>query len=245
MQDGHRRFRITNTFIEVSDSDSDDGLPGRLSLRASSAPRPETRGPPLPRPRGAQAQGEPPPGGLARGGSAAGSGMAAEAGGSPHDALDPVDSGLAGAGVASAASWPERDAQVEPGAQSSSTSETHASDQSLTMGEAVRALTQEDTGCLFLVRRVNALGFESEELLRSHYSSYGRVRRVLVVHSRSRCWSGSGTLSSRMRLRPGSMAFVVMEDPVVVERIICQVGREQTVAGKRVRVERFARSTFA
>jgi len=241
----HRRTRIKNTFIEVSDSDSDDGLPGRPSLRASSAPGPETRGQPLPRPREAQAPGEPPPGGLVRGGSAAGSSRAAEgeAGESPHHAPDPLDGGLGVAGVAAAASRPERDAQIEPGAQNSSTFEPRVSPQSLTLGEAVRALMQEDAGCMFLVRGVNALGFESEELLRSHYSGYGQVRRVLVVHSKARCWSG-GTLSSRTRLRPGSMAFVVMEDPDVVERIIYQVGREQTVAGKRVRVERFERSTF-
>ena len=69
--------------------------------------------------------------------------------------------------------------------------------QQQTLGEAVQALMQEDTGCSFLVRGVNALGLESEELLRSHYSGYGRVRRVLVVHSGARCWAGNGALSAR------------------------------------------------
>ena len=109
----------------------------------------------------------------------------------------------------------------------------------------MRALMQEDEGCVFLVRGTNGLGYESEELLRSHYSGYGRIRRVLVVHCKARCWAGNGALSTRTRLRPGNMAFVVMEDPDVVERILHQAGREQAVAGKRVRVERFQRCRWA
>lgn len=281
----HGRIRIKNTFVEVSDSDTDDCLPGRPSLRESSAPAPEARGG---QPRGSHTRGEPPPAGLARGGSAAeegagewphsapasrqhsGAGSGAPEGSpasrravlqllkvgssgaaegeaddeSPHRIQDPLDAGFGGAGAAAAASWPERHVQIEPGAQNGSVHEPLGGQQSLTLGDALRSLMQEDVGCLFLARGVNALGFESEELLTSHYSGYGRVRRVLVVHSKARCWSG-GTLSARTRLRPGSMAFVVMEDADVVERIVREVGSEQTVAGKRIRVERFERSTLA
>lgn len=40
------------------------------------------------------------------------------------------------------------------------------------------------------------------------------------------------------RRRPGSIGFVVMADPEIVERIV-QLGRQQTIAGKCVLVEPF------
>lgn len=217
----HRHFRINNTFIEVidSDSDNDDSLRGRPSRRAPSAPAPETRGQPQPRPR-----------------SAACSRRAAEARESP----DPGQDQFGGAGAAAAASCPERDTQIERSAHDSGVDKPRGGhrQQSFTMGDVMQALLQEDPLCVFTARGVNALGFESEELLGSHYSNYGRVRRVLIAHSKAKV--GSSTTSTRTRLRPGSIGFVVMEDAHSARRI-CQAGREQTVAGKRVRVERFER----
>jgi hypothetical protein len=202
---------------ELSDSDGSSDHP-HVFVRSSSTPDPETRGQP-PRPRGARAQGGPPPGGLARG------------------------RGLGGAGVAAAAGCPERGAQIERGAQDIGTDEPRDGQQPPTMGYLLWALRRDvstgaqDPRSVFLARHVNKLGSESEKLLRSHYSSYGRVSRVMAppIKTKGNC---RRTSSPQIRLRPATIALVVMEHHQSVECIL-QAGKKQTVAGECICVEPF------
>jgi hypothetical protein len=213
--------RVKNTFIEfdepieLSDSDDPSGHP-HVFLRSSSAPDLEMRGesprtPRTPSPR------------------------------------TPSRGGLGGAGVAAAAGCPERDAQIERGRAARWADEPDEpldGQQSLTMGHLLLALRRDvstgaqDPRSVFLARQVNKLPSESEVLLRSHYSSYGRVSRVLVapIKAKGNCRRTSPT--PRMRLRPSRIAFVVMEHHQSVERIL-QVGKKQTVAGECICVEPF------
>lgn len=96
-------------------------------------------------------------------------------------------------------------------------------------------LQDQDPQCVFIARRISGMGFQSQEILASHFGQYGKVLRVMVAHSKVKPFRRPGTVS---RVRPGSLGFVVMEVPENVE-IILAMGTEQVVAGHRISVERF------
>merc|ERR1719482_665597 len=70
-------------------------------------------------------------------------------------------------------------------------------------------------GCIFLVRRINRLGFESRPILYQHFSKYGYVERVLVPLSDVKSRSGAGR-----RLRPSGIGFIVMTREYEVQAIL-------------------------
>ncbi|CAK0890438.1 unnamed protein product, partial [Prorocentrum cordatum] len=96
---------------------------------------------------------------------------------------------------------------------------------------------EEDPGRVLVARRCHALGFESEQLLVNHCSQFGRVSRVLVMHSRVK---QKHKPTGPVRLRPGSIGFIVMAEAEGAERVL-QAGAEQTVAGRRLEVGPFRR----
>merc|ERR1711972_758832 len=53
-----------------------------------------------------------------------------------------------------------------------------------TWASSLRLLANEDPSCLFIVRRINKLGFKAPRILRQHFSAHGAVVRVLVAQSR-------------------------------------------------------------
>lgn len=106
-----------------------------------------------------------------------------------------------------------------------------------TMHTHLRELQHEDQGCVFVVRGITKLGFNSQTLLTAHFSKYGEVVRVLVTHSKVKPFR-SGPARTTARVRPGSLGFVVMDNPTSVVTILEQ-GTHQTVGGYAIRVERF------
>lgn len=93
-----------------------------------------------------------------------------------------------------------------------------------------------DSGCILLARKINRLGFESAEILKAHYSSYGQVAQVFVPHSRSVAKSQSHR--PFVRRRPSGIGFIVMNSSVAVDSILLD-GDEQAVAGVVVQLQRF------
>jgi len=106
-----------------------------------------------------------------------------------------------------------------------------------TLSTSLRVLSREDPQCLFIVRRINKLGFKAIPVLKRHFSAYGAVVQVLVAHSTVRQHRDP---SSQARQRPSSLGFVQMATPEAVLAVLA-VGAEQEVQGLTIRVQRFER----
>eukprot|EP00435_Cladocopium_sp_Y103_P053173 s1517_g17.t1 len=76
-------------------------------------------------------------------------------------------------------------------------------------------LRSEDPRCIFIVRRINKLGFRSKSALESHYSKFGKVLQVCVAHSKVKPLPNSGQTA---RTRPGNFGLVVMQSPAAVKK---------------------------
>merc|ERR1719230_1781129 len=96
------------------------------------------------------------------------------------------------------------------------------------------------------MRHVNKLGFSSAEYLRTHFSLYGEVKNIYVSHSRvkvnlPRNFRGERRSSdTRQRLRPASLAFVVMTSTDSTARILAD-GPEHVINGVTVLLQSFQR----
>jgi len=106
-----------------------------------------------------------------------------------------------------------------------------------TLSASLRLLSTEDPNCLFIVRRINKLGFKAACLLKRHFAHYGGVVRILVAHSTVRPQSDP---FCHARRRPASLGFVQMIKPEAV-RFILALGEEQIVNGYVIRVQKFQR----
>merc|ERR1719161_53062 len=108
---------------------------------------------------------------------------------------------------------------------------------SATLQTHLKALGNEDPSCIFIVRKVNRLGFRSVETLTKFFSQHDTVVKVLVAHSKVKRNQGG---SSELYLRPGSLGFVLMKTPESVQNILAQ-GPIMTVQGVSIRVQPFSR----
>lgn len=102
------------------------------------------------------------------------------------------------------------------------------------LGSQLTKLRGESASCVFIVRKIAFMGFQSQELLASYFSHYGVVKSTLVVHSKVRQGRGLGS----GRFRPGNLGFVVMEAADAVEQVFRE-GKTHTVAGGQVQIEEF------
>mmetsp|Transcript_72002 Transcript_72002/g.186995 ORF Transcript_72002/g.186995 Transcript_72002/m.186995 type:complete len:421 (-) Transcript_72002:269-1531(-) len=104
----------------------------------------------------------------------------------------------------------------------------------VTLSSSLMMLSGEDADCIFIVRRINKLGFKASRTLRQHFSAYGPVARVLVAHSTVRQHGTGETL----RRRPSSLGFVQMHSAEAVRRVLA-AGAEQEVKGAAICVQTF------
>jgi len=112
-----------------------------------------------------------------------------------------------------------------------------------TMKAQLQALSFEDPGCVFIVRRINKLGFASSGQLQNHFAKYGEVKSVHVSHSRVkslRPQADRRTPSVQWRLRAAALGFVVMQSRDAIQRIL-EDGPEHEVQTVMVRVHPFHR----
>jgi len=108
-----------------------------------------------------------------------------------------------------------------------------------TLSASLQALADEDPDCLFVVRRINKLGFKAVRTLKRHFSAHGRVVKVLLAHSTVRQNSVSKSLTRR---RPSSLGFVHMASSEGAQQILA-LGSEHEVSGILIRVQRFERQS--
>jgi hypothetical protein len=106
-----------------------------------------------------------------------------------------------------------------------------------TLSTSLQLLSDVDPSHLFIVRRINKLGFKAIRMLKKSYSAYGTVVRVLLAHSTVK---QHGENSARRR--PSSLGFVQMDSAEVVAAILA-FGEEQNVDGRLIRVQKFERQT--
>lgn len=108
-----------------------------------------------------------------------------------------------------------------------------------TLRTHLKDLQKVPTNHVVIVRRINRLGFQSADILKTHFSQYGTVDRVLVSHSHVK--SQNRRLGSR--LRPSGLGFVVMTSEEEAEAIL-KAGPEQQVNASQpvtIRVQSFER----
>lgn len=109
-----------------------------------------------------------------------------------------------------------------------------------TMKFQLQELQLEDPASVFIARGINKLGFDSPDILKAHFSQYGKVKGVYVSHSRvksTRTGGGSET-SVHWRLRAALTGFVVMDSAEDTLRIL-EEGPTQEVEGVTVRLQKF------
>lgn len=105
-----------------------------------------------------------------------------------------------------------------------------------TLRSHLTEVLDEDPECIFVVRRINKLGFRSREILNQHYSHYGEVVKVLVAHSKVK----PGRDLRGHRTKPGGLGLVVMRSPESVRQILAP-GEKQRIAGHEIELHRFER----
>lgn len=101
-------------------------------------------------------------------------------------------------------------------------------------------LRSEDPRCIFIVRRINKLGFRSKTALESHYSKFGKVLQVCVAHSKVKPLPNSGQTA---RTRPGNFGLVVMQSPAAVKKVLDK-GSTHIIDGVEVSVHKYQPSGF-
>lgn len=106
-----------------------------------------------------------------------------------------------------------------------------------TLSTSLQLLSNEDPDCLFIVRRINKLGFKAVRTLKRHFSSQGPVAKVLLAHSTVR---QHGDPTCHARRRPSSLGFVQMGSAEAVSKVLA-LGAEQEVDGVLIRVQCFER----
>jgi len=106
-----------------------------------------------------------------------------------------------------------------------------------TLSTSLQLLSSEDPDCLFIVRRINKLGFKASRSLKKYFGDFGTVMRVLVAHSTVR---QSREFVAQARRRPSSLGFVQMSTAEGVQRILA-LGSEQQVEGSLIIVQKFER----
>lgn len=114
---------------------------------------------------------------------------------------------------------------------------THPPRQARTLSTSLQVLCHEDPDCLFVVRRINKLGFHACRSLKRHFAAQGSVVRVLSAHSTVR---QHGDTQGLVRRRPSSLGFVQMASAKAVQKILA-FGTEHIVDGCAIIVQRFER----
>lgn len=113
----------------------------------------------------------------------------------------------------------------------------HCAQQVQTLSTTLQLLSHENPDCLFIVRRINKLGFKAGRVLKRHFGCFGKVVHVLVAHSTVR---QHGDPQGPARRRPSSLGFVQMASTHAVQQIL-ELGPEQDIEGSLIRVQKFER----
>jgi len=116
------------------------------------------------------------------------------------------------------------------------------------MKQQLQALQLEDPATVFIVRRINKLGFSSADHLRAYFGRYGEVKDVYVSHSRVKSLRPMGERrlpnDTHWRLRAAALGFLVMVSAEARSQILAE-GPGHTINSVAVRVHPFHRRSYA
>lgn len=101
----------------------------------------------------------------------------------------------------------------------------------------LRSQVKADCHRTVVTLKINRLGFEAEQLLKEHYSKFGKVDYVCVPLKVNRV-AATATSPALSHLRPSGLGFVVMSKEEEVQAILA-AGNEQQVCGKTITVRAF------
>mmetsp|Transcript_30858 Transcript_30858/g.55997 ORF Transcript_30858/g.55997 Transcript_30858/m.55997 type:complete len:316 (-) Transcript_30858:17-964(-) len=110
------------------------------------------------------------------------------------------------------------------------------------MKTQLQALQLEDPASVFIVRRINKLGFASPELLKNHFSYFGKVKEVYVSHSQAKSNRPGMEGRGQWRKRAAALGFVVMCEADAASTILAG-GPEYLVQGASILVQTFHQHT--
>lgn len=102
-----------------------------------------------------------------------------------------------------------------------------------TLRTHLSTLQNEDPMCVLIVRRINRLGFDSDEALKEYFKELGGVRHVLVAHSRVK----PNAKRPVARVRPAGIGFVVMGSQEETNEILAM--QEHVIRNVSVQVHRY------
>jgi len=102
-----------------------------------------------------------------------------------------------------------------------------------TLRTHLSTLQNEDPMSILIVRRINRLGFESDEALKEYFTQLGGVRHVLVAHSRVK----PNAKRPLARVRPAGIGFVVMASQEETNKVLSL--EEHVVRNVSVQVHRY------
>lgn len=102
-----------------------------------------------------------------------------------------------------------------------------------TLRTHLSTLQNEDPMCVLIVRRINRLGFDSDEALKEYFVKLGNVRHVLVAHSRVK----PSAKRPVARVRPAGIGFVVMATQEETDMVLSL--QDHVVRNVNVQVHRY------
>lgn len=102
-----------------------------------------------------------------------------------------------------------------------------------TLSAHLMEVSTEDPACVFVVRQIHKLGFQSRDVLWQHYSQYGKVQRVLVADKRVKAFPGA---NGQRKTRPGGLGLIVMQSADVVREILA-MGGEHVILGHSIIIQ--------
>lgn len=102
-----------------------------------------------------------------------------------------------------------------------------------TLSSHLMEVSEGDPTCVFVVRQIHKLGFQSREKLRQHYSQYGKVLRVLVADKRVKAFPST---NGQRKTRPGGLGMIVMQSAASVNKVLA-AGAEQLVGGYSILIQ--------
>jgi len=122
--------------------------------------------------------------------------------------------------------------------------ELQAPENGFNLASLLQVLDEVDEACVLTVRKIHKLGLNSAQILREHFSQYGEIDRVMLLPSRPKSSPNAqctmqATLSLHGKVRPASMAFVVMRSrqPAIVARL----NEIHIIEGHPIQVQKFKR----
>ncbi|KAF4660618.1 hypothetical protein FOL47_007078 [Perkinsus chesapeaki] len=103
--------------------------------------------------------------------------------------------------------------------------------------DLLKQLDQEDESCIFIVRKIHKLRFQSASILEHYFSGFGEVKKVLLLP-----WRRQKSVGPHPgKARPASMGFIVMKSAIAVSNILSI--SQHTIAGWPISVQVFERQS--